>query len=318
MKRGESGLSLLLGIDKPSGPTSHDVVDAVRRALGERRVGHAGTLDPDASGVMVLGIGVATRLLTYLSADRKSYLARFIFGSETATDDAAGEVTVLMAVPDELREEDFAKRTMNSLVGVCEQVPPAYSAAHVNGRRAYSIARSGSVPKLSARSIEIFTSELLSIAPSDDGGVAWTCVLEVSKGTYIRSIARDLGRSLGTAAHLGELRRMKSGRVAVSQCINPHELDHFEAQRLASSALDPLVALNMARRDLTESELDDVVHGRRIACGMVNDAGVMRIPHADELVGIVHGGRLQGVWQCRDASLACACNLPGGVAGVGE
>ena len=142
-KRSQSRINLLLGIDKPSGMTSHDVVARVRRALGERRVGHAGTLDPMATGVMVLGVGQATRLLGLITLDTKSYIAEITFGTETDTDDVEGRVVREASARPELFDSAFASKAVTDVIGVQEQVPPAYSAISVNGVRSYKRARSG-------------------------------------------------------------------------------------------------------------------------------------------------------------------------------
>ena len=133
MKRGASGINTLIAVDKPLGLTSHDVVSRVRRAFGEKRVGHAGTLDPNASGVLVVGIGLATKLLGLLTLDRKGYVANISFGTRTSTDDADGEVVATASVPAELREEEFARAACAKLVGTIDQLPPAVSAISVDG-----------------------------------------------------------------------------------------------------------------------------------------------------------------------------------------
>ena len=143
MRRGPSAVNALLAVNKPVGMSSHDVVNRVRRAVGERRVGHAGTLDPAASGVLVVGIGQATKLLGLLTLDRKSYRARIEFGSQTDTDDAEGEVIERAEVPAELSDPDIAAARLAGLVGEHDQVPPAYSVVSVGGKRAYAMAREG-------------------------------------------------------------------------------------------------------------------------------------------------------------------------------
>ena len=148
MRRGPSALNCVIGVDKPAGMISHDVVGRLRHVLGERRIGHAGTLDPAATGVLVIGIGQGTRLLGLLGADEKSYDALIRFGSETTTDDAEGDVVRTVEVPSELAQKAFARSLLSSFEGRLMQVPPAYSAVFVDGRRAYDIARSGSEVRL--------------------------------------------------------------------------------------------------------------------------------------------------------------------------
>ena len=156
MSRGPSALSALIAVDKPVGMTSFDVVARVRRAVGERRVGHAGTLDPAATGVLVVGIGQATRLLGQLTLERKGYRARIDLGSETTTDDAEGEATATVEVPERLLDSELAARAVRSLEKTRTQVPPDYSAISVGGRRAYALARAGERPALAPRPARVF------------------------------------------------------------------------------------------------------------------------------------------------------------------
>ena len=216
-KRKPSELNLLLAVDKPVGITSHDVVSKVRRALGERRVGHAGTLDPLASGVMIVGVGQATRLLGRVTLDRKRYLARITFGAETTTDDAEGEVTRTAPATDDLSSRLFASSILKDFLGEQEQVPPAYSAISIDGVRSYKRARAGEDVDLPARTIEVYAADLVAI-DEVDGHVVWTASFDVSKGTYIRSLARDIGRAAGNAAHISDLRRSEWSRDTEPLC----------------------------------------------------------------------------------------------------
>ena len=156
MRRSASGINCLIAVDKPLGLSSHDVVNRVRRILGERRVGHAGTLDPAASGVLVLGVGQAARLLGMLTLDDKRYDARIAFGAQTSTDDAEGEVIRTASVPERLGDQAVAQVVFSSLVGPCDQTPPAYSAISIDGKRAYDRARGerkSSFPCVTCRSM---------------------------------------------------------------------------------------------------------------------------------------------------------------------
>lgn len=150
MRRGTSGINALIAVDKPLGMTSHDVVARVRRSLAERRVGHAGTLDPDASGVLVVGVGQGTRLMGLLTSERKGYVGLVVFGSETDTDDAEGKVTRTAEVPDWAWDEHAVRERLAAIEGPCMQVPPAYSAISVNGVRSYARARAGETVELDA------------------------------------------------------------------------------------------------------------------------------------------------------------------------
>ena len=241
MKRGTSGLSFVVGIDKPSGMTSHDVVSRCRRIFGEGRIGHTGTLDPMASGAMAVCVGPATKLSAYVTFHDKDYVARFVFGTGTDTDDAEGEVIETAAVPDELADADFAMRTLEGMCGVQDQMPPRYSAKKVAGVRSYKAARAGENVALEAQRIEVYSALLLSIGRMDDGALYWDVRVSVSAGTYIRAIARDLGHQLSTCAHLGSLRRMRSGRLSVGRCVTLDELErHPDAGRI-----DPLWLLGV-------------------------------------------------------------------------
>ena len=318
MKRGESGINCLLAIDKPVGPSSHDVVNRVRRALGERRVGHAGTLDPMASGVLVVGVGQGARLLGMLTLDEKAYEATIAFGAETTTDDAEGEVSATCPVPAELHDEAFAAARVSELVGTFEQVPPSFSAISVNGRRAYDRARSGEEVVLAPRRVTVHEAELRAVACEGDE-VSWTVYLHVSKGTYVRSIARDLGRALGTAAHLKALRRVSSGSIGVDRCLGLEELEREGRAVLDAGSLDPVFALGYPFRVLAPEERADVACGRRVEAGLcVDAAGNVRPPERDELVSLVADGALVGIWRRIGPYLMCESNFPTGIVGVGR
>lgn len=315
MRRQTSGLNLLLGVDKPLGITSHDAVSRVRRALGERRVGHAGTLDPLATGVLVVGVGQGTRLMGLLTAERKSYLASITFGQERATDDAEGEVVREGAVPPQARDAEWAAKTLGGLVGELDQVPPAYSAVSVGGKRAYAMARAGEAVELAARHVHIYTAQLLAVV-EDGEACTWQCAFEVSKGTYIRSIARDLGRSLGCGAYLSGLRRTASGTVTLGSCVTPDRLDGLGASRVGEVALDPVRALGAPERRLTPAERRRAANGQPIECGVVADASGERVPAEGERVALVAEGELLGVWRRSGTGLACDVNFPQGISGV--
>ncbi|WP_298578789.1 tRNA pseudouridine(55) synthase TruB [uncultured Olegusella sp.] len=321
MRRKSSGLCCLVAIDKPLGLSSHDVVSRVRRVLGETRVGHAGTLDPLASGVLVLGIGQATRLMGLLTLDEKCYEARISFGYETKTDDSEGEMTRRVEPDARLFDAGFARQTLSDLVGDCLQVPPAYSAISLDGKRAYARARAGEKVELAPRHIHIYEAELLSIE-NEDNQPAWRCRLRVSKGSYIRALARDLGRSLDSAAHLSGLIRTASGPISLKDCISLDELSCQGKKLLPTKELDPARTLGLPVRLLEHTELEDVVCGRKIPAGLVLDLGEgaaqngLRAPRFSERVSLVWKNKLYGVWECRGAYLLCDTNFPQGVTGV--
>jgi tRNA pseudouridine55 synthase len=220
----ESTTDGLLLVDKPAGMTSHDVVLAARRAFGESRIGHAGTLDPFATGLLVLLLGRATRLLPHLDGTPKEYEATIILGTETDTDDLEG-ATVRVAEPpsDEAIRDAIAK-----LTGPLDQVPPAYSAKRVAGRRAYEAARAGVAMELQPARVEVFAWRDLV-----RDGTTLRATIACGGGTYIRALARDLGRLTGSAAHLGALRRVRSGPFHVKDAVT------VDALRSGDAALRP-------------------------------------------------------------------------------
>lgn len=202
----------LLLIDKPQGITSHDVVGRVRRIIGIRAIGHAGTLDPFATGLLVLCIGNATRLSEYLLGETKTYSGRMKLGERTNTDDLDGEVTVRREVhvsPDDL------ERVRQMFIGPISQVPPQFSAIQIGGKRAYKLARSGETVELLARPVQIL-SLTLTLADANTIDLRMTC----TAGTYVRALARDVGEALGCGAHLISLRREQSGPFALASAVS--------------------------------------------------------------------------------------------------
>ncbi|HEX6059618.1 MAG TPA: tRNA pseudouridine(55) synthase TruB [Gemmatimonadaceae bacterium] len=211
----------LLLVDKAPGMTSHDVVALARRALGERRIGHAGTLDPFATGLLVLLVGRATRLLPFVDGEPKVYEATIRFGRETTTDDCTGDPVREAPAPD----DDAIRAALPSLTGEIEQLPPAFSAKQVEGQRAYAAARRGEA--LALRPARVVVHEWrLGAREGDDLHATIVC----GGGTYIRALARDLGRRTGSAAHLAALRRVRSGRFDVADAI---PIERLRAERPA-------------------------------------------------------------------------------------
>ncbi|MBR3317145.1 MAG: tRNA pseudouridine(55) synthase TruB [Atopobiaceae bacterium] len=312
MKRGSSGLDLVLGVNKPLGMSSHDVVDAVRRALGERRVGHAGTLDPAADGVLVVGVGQGTRLMGLLTADQKSYLASITFGFETTTDDAEGEPTRFADVLEQLCDEGYARDVLSSFVGEQDQVPPAYSAISVNGKRSYARARAGEKVELEPRRVKVSVAQLLSVETERAEGteaplVRWQCAFTVSKGTYVRALARDIGRRANSAAHLSQLCRTASGTVTLAQCTTLETIAELGAKGIERVALDPVTALGLPIRRLEGREVKDVSCGRRIEA--------RDVPYGQS-VALVSDGKLVGVWESDGNRLFAKTNFARGIVGV--
>ena len=240
MKRGQSGLSLLVAIDKPLGMSSHDVVNSCRRIFGERRVGHTGTLDPLATGLLPICVGPATRLDNYLTGHDKGYIVSIGFGYETTTDDAEGQVSAEGPVDDHLKDIEFAASFVESLVGVHEQLPPQYSAIKINGVKAYEAARKGNAVDLEYRTITVREANLESISYDMQTGIlCWNARFVVSKGTYIRSLARDIGRMLGTFAHVRSLRRFSSGAMTLEEAVSLETLKTLGQ----GAAIDPVRVL---------------------------------------------------------------------------
>lgn len=309
MKRGASGINALIAIDKPLGLTSHDVVSRVRRVFGEKRVGHAGTLDPNASGVLVVGIGLATRLLGLLTLDRKGYVADISFGTRTSTDDADGQVITTAPVPEKLHDAEFAQDACRQLIGTIDQLPPAVSAISVEGKRAYQLVREGKTPELAARRVHIYDATFLAVhAPSADEAPIWTVAFDVSKGTYIRSIARDLGQELGTEAHISGLRRTFSGPITLGSCVSLEELEQNPTEVLNAKSLNPTEVLGYPVHKLTPAEYKCVEVGKRF--GIPED--LSDTPH-NSLVSLVWNNLLVGIWCRQGSSLVCQTNFSQGI-----
>ena len=249
----------VLVCDKPAGMTSHDVVARVRRLAGQRRVGHGGTLDPPATGVLVLALGRATRLLPFLPTEPKRYLATVAFGAETDTLDAAGTVT---ATADAAGVDEAGLRAaMAGFLGPQLQVPPMVSAIKVGGERLYAKARRGEQVDRAPRPIVVHELWLLGFTPGERPAV--TIEVACSGGTYVRSLAADLGRALGTLAHLASLRRTAVGRFTERDA---RTLDDLAGPgELASAVLDPAAAVDPAAvRALTPDEAAALATGRTL------------------------------------------------------
>lgn len=250
-----SGAGLVV-VDKPAGMTSHDVVGRCRRIFATRRVGHAGTLDPMATGVLVLGIERATKILGLLTATSKSYAATIRLGRSTSTDDAEGELLQSFSAAHVTDQEIGA--ALDGLRGDIEQVPSAVSAIKVAGRRAYQLAREGQAVELQARPVRIDRFEVLATRRVEDL-IDLDVEVDCSSGTYIRALARDLGAALGVGGHLTALRRTRVGRFDLSHAVT---LDDLAERPRLSLSLDEACLLMFARRELTTEEVDAAANGR--------------------------------------------------------
>jgi tRNA pseudouridine55 synthase len=243
-------------VDKPAGITSHDVVGRCRRIFGTRKVGHAGTLDPMATGVLVLGIERATKILGLLTTTDKSYSATIRLGQTTSTEDAEGEV--LQSVSARHVADDQIGEAVVALRGEIAQVPSAVSAVKVGGKRAYKLVREGQTVELAPRSVRIERFDVLAIRRHDDL-VDVDVEVDCSSGTYIRALARDVGAVLAVGGHLTALRRTRVGRFGLDQA---RTLDDLAESPRLSYSLDEACLQSFPRRDLTDAEAEDTRHGR--------------------------------------------------------
>ncbi|MGM7666146.1 tRNA pseudouridine(55) synthase TruB [Microbacterium sp. A93] len=288
----------ILLVDKPGGLTSHDVVARTRRAFGTRKVGHAGTLDPMATGLLVIGIEGATRLLTYVVGADKTYFATIRLGQATSTDDAEGEITVtadaaaVAAIMGEQITEGIA-----ALSGDISQVPSAVSAIKVDGRRAYDRVRAGEHVELKARAVTVSRFELLAQRGSE-GLIDLDVVVDCSSGTYIRALARDLGDSLGVGGHLTALRRTRIGPFEVTGAVGLDEL-------VGAVTLTPAAAASQILQPLEVSadEARDLRHGKRLADQASRIDGALA-------AAIDPDGALVGIVEKRGSDVKSAMNMP--------
>ena len=245
-------------VDKPSGVTSHDVVGRCRRIFGTRKVGHAGTLDPMATGVLVVGIERATKILGLLTTTDKSYAATIRLGQTTTTEDADGEVLQTVSAA-QVTESDI-EAAVAALRGEISQIPSGVSAIKVGGKRAYQLAREGETVELAARPVRIDRFEVRNIRRSADV-VDADVEVDCSSGTYIRALARDVGAALGVGGHLTALRRTRVGRFGLDEA---RTLDTLAENPGLSYTLDEACLLAFPRRQLTADEAESARHGRAL------------------------------------------------------
>jgi tRNA pseudouridine55 synthase len=286
-----SGILLL---DKPQGPTSHDLVGRTRRALGTRKVGHAGTLDPMATGLMILGVESSTRLLTYLVGLGKDYTATIRLGQATTTDDAEGEVTTAAdasAVGDEAIRDAVA-----ALTGELAQVPSTFSAIKVDGRRSYDLARAGEEVELKPRLVTVSEFDVLA-ARREGEFVDLDVRVVVSSGTYVRALARDLGAALGVGGHLTALRRTKIGPFTVEDAVP------VDAEDLAAALRDPAAVARelFPVAELTPEQSVALAHGKRVRPDAAD---------APVVAAIAPDGRLAGLVAVQDGNARVLVNFP--------
>jgi tRNA pseudouridine55 synthase len=283
----------VVNLDKPVGPTSHDMVALMRRLTGDRRIGHAGTLDPLASGVLPILVGAATRFSQELTGGRKRYTATIRLGATSATDDGEGPITVVgHAIPDDAAIE----AALTGFVGTFDQLPPAFSARKLGGRTAHRAARNGQALALAPRTVTVDSIEVEDISRTNEA-VDLTIDLRCGPGTYVRSIARDLGEQLGCGGYLAALRRTEAAGLRVEDAITPGQLESLQAGgRLADALLPVAELLPLPQLRLSEQEADRFRHGSRIPVSDGPPSGRLAVFDArDQLLGIgtVAGGELQ-------------------------
>ena len=283
----------LLVVHKPIGPTSHDIVAAVRRGTGERRVGHGGTLDPLAEGVLLLGLGQATRLLEYASNHDKAYRARVMLGVETDTYDAEGEVLAQSADPcgPPLSE---VEEVLDQFRGEIRQTPPAYSALKIDGKAAYKRARAGEAVELAPRYVSIYELRLEAFEPP------WVeLYVHCSSGTYIRTLAHDIGQALECGAHLARLTRLASGHFTLEEAISWEVLTKAFKDGTWSECLispDSLLA-ETPELHLDESCTKKIRSGQAIAISPVQPGLGRAYDPAGQFIAVVKGDAGAGVWR---------------------
>lgn len=274
-----------MNVDKPSGLTSHDVVARARRASGIRKIGHAGTLDPLATGVLVLCVGAATRLSEYVMHTTKRYRARVRLGATTDTYDAEGEIVQERDASRVTR--DVVERALEQFIGEFDQIPPMYSAIKQGGRKLYDLARAGETVERAPRPVRIFSLALIEWQPPE-----FTLDVTCSAGTYIRSLAYDLGEALGVGAHLAGLTRAASGMFTLENAVPLDTLLIDPASHIIppSAALRQYPALVLAA-----AAEDDIKHGRAIDGDFADGTVVMAYDAGDRLIAVLEAedGRLK-------------------------
>ncbi len=287
-----NAISGVLVVDKPVGLTSHDVVQIIRKGTNIRRAGHTGTLDPRASGVLVVLLGPAVRLSEYVSASDKRYQAVVRLGQSTDTYDAEGRITGGSS-PVNITEEQF-ETELKSFIGEIEQVPPPYSAIKVKGRKAYDMARDGEEFDLAPRTIHVYNLDLLEWAPPE-------AVIDVycSSGTYVRSLAHDLGEKLGCGAHLVGLRRTKSGRFTLRDAVPLRKLrESFESGNWYQYLIPAAEALSdWPALELNNEQVESVRHGIRIQSPALQSTWARGINEQGELVALMEFNTETSEWQ---------------------
>ena len=279
----ENSLNGFLIIDKPSGMTSHSVVHQIRKITNTKKVGHAGTLDPDATGVLVVGLGKATRLITYLVSDNKTYQATIRLGQSTSTDDREGEI--LKTVDCSNLDENKINSVILNFIGDIDQIPSAVSAIKINGQKAYDLVRKGEKVELKPRKIHISAIDIHEIKKVNSY-IDLNLTIHCSSGTYIRALARDIGEQLKVGGHVTNLRRLQSGQWNIS-----------DAKKIEELKVDNLPLISMAEIATTMfpsvkvefEEIQDLIHGRYVRKTHEPAETVALIDKKPSLVALAHG-----------------------------
>jgi tRNA pseudouridine55 synthase len=276
-------ISGLVLVDKPQGFTSHDVVAKVRKAVGTKKVGHAGTLDPLATGLLVLGIESGTKLLTFLVGADKTYLATIRLGVSTVSDDSESEV-LKIAPADELEAITVERIELEiaKLTGEISQRPSSVSAIKVDGKRAYDLVREGVEVELKSRQVNVYAFELLSSTRSIEGLIDLEVRVDCSSGTYIRALARDLGQALGVGGHITSLRRTRVGSFEVEAANKITELADLRLTPLAKAAGDLFETITLDQQEVTA-----LVHGKRISPKVSTSSMLAGISEAGNLIAVL-------------------------------
>lgn len=288
----------LVIIDKPAGITSHDAVRRLRKVAKTRRVGHAGTLDPMATGVLILGLGRATRLLGHLALTNKDYTATIRLGQSTVTDDAEGDIMEerdATAVTDEAIAREIAK-----LSGDILQVPTQISAIKVDGKRSYARVRAGEEVELKARPVTVSRFDVISTDRSQPGVVDLQVEVSCSTGTYVRALARDVGEALGVGGHLTALRRTRVGPFSVESAVTLLEADSDQGVNAFLVGLDDAVTASFPLIEVDEATSDLVLHGIPLSQA---DATAGGWTGTDQVCALMCQGRSLGLFQLRDDKL---------------
>jgi tRNA pseudouridine55 synthase len=282
-------------VDKPSGLTSHDVVARLRRIFGTKRVGHTGTLDPLATGVLVICLGHATRAAEYLAATRKEYVAEAVFGLSTDSQDVTG-ATIAEASAGHLTREDV-EAALPAFRGAIQQVPPMVSAVHHQGQRLYELARKGITVERAARPVEIHALDLLDFTPGERPRASLR--VECSTGTYVRTLCADIGEALGVGGTMAALRRTRSGAMSLDAAYTLETLEDHKAAGTLPEAIRPLreALAEWPQVELTPDGVRDVAHGRAVHADTALPEGALVLLVAPDRSEVAIAGVRAGLLQ---------------------